>query len=46
MGIMSKQTKAVAQQVDSELLQQKGIIEGILDEERENMRDLPEMSVD
>ena len=43
---MTKQTKIVAQEVDADLLQQKEMIQGLLDEERENMRDLPDMTVD
>ena len=45
-GMMSKKTKQIAEQVDSDILKEKDMIYGILDEERENMQDLPEMSVD
>ena len=45
-GLVSKRTKQVANQVDSDLLARKDLINEMLDEERENMQDLPEMTVE
>ena len=36
-GLVSKRTKQVANQVDSDLLARKDLINEMLDEERENM---------
>ena len=45
-GLVSKTTKQVARQVDSNLLAANDDFKDIFDEERENMHDLPQMSVD